>query len=174
MVGFLSLSLLSLLAGSAFSVIVPEQEVILDTPARTMEGWSYTDCGLPTDVVQIKSISVFPDPPKPGKNLTLTAVGTVNQVVEVGAFADVTVKLGLIKLLHKQFDICHEASAANASIQCPVDTGDYTVVQTVALPNEIPRAKFSINVRGYTVDEEDLLCLDLKVDFMQSPFYRIF
>ncbi|KAI6162257.1 ML domain-containing protein [Pisolithus thermaeus] len=174
MVGFLSLSLLSLLASSAFSAIVPEQEVILDTPARTTEGWSYTDCGLPTDVVQIKSISVFPDPPKPGKNLTLTAVGTVKQVVEVGAFADVTVKLGLIKLLNKKFDICHEASAANASIQCPVDAGDYTVVQTVALPNEIPRAKFSISVRGYTVDEEDLLCLDLKVDFMQSPFPRIF
>ncbi|KAI6007343.1 ML domain-containing protein [Pisolithus albus] len=164
MVGLLSLSLLSLLVGvPAFSAAAPEQEVILDTPVRTMEGWSYINCGLPTDVVQVKSISVSPDPPKPGKNLTLTAVGTVNEVVKVGAYADVT-----------QFDICHEASAANASIQCPVDAGDYTVVQTVALPNEIPRAKFSINVRGYTVDDEDMLCLDLKVDFMQSPFPRIF
>jgi hypothetical protein len=26
-----------------------------------------------------------------------------------GAFADVTVKLGLIKLLQKQFDVCEEA-----------------------------------------------------------------
>jgi hypothetical protein len=26
-----------------------------------------------------------------------------------GAYADVTVKLGLIKLLHKQFDLCLEA-----------------------------------------------------------------
>lgn len=28
-----------------------------------------------------------------------------------GAYADVTVKLGLIKLLHKQFDLCEEAYA---------------------------------------------------------------
>ncbi|KAI6153520.1 ML domain-containing protein [Pisolithus tinctorius] len=174
MVGFLSLSLLSLLAGSAFSVILPEQEVILDAPARTMEGWSYVNCGLPSDVVQVKSITLFPDPPKPGKDLIITAVGTVNQVVEDGAFADVTVKLGLIKLLHKQFDVCHEARAANASIQCPVEKGEYTVVQNVTLPKEIPPAKFSVSVRGYTAEEEDMLCLDLKVDFMQSPFPRVF
>lgn len=27
---------------------------------------------------------------------------------------------------------------ANATIQCPVEPGDYTVVQTVSLPKEIP------------------------------------
>ncbi|KAI6047568.1 ML domain-containing protein [Pisolithus marmoratus] len=174
MVGFLSLSLLSLLVGSAFSVTLPEREIVLDAPARTMEGWSYVDCGLPTDVVQIQSISLFPDPPKPGADLTITAVGTVNEVVEDGSYADVTVKLGLVKLLTKRFDICDEARAANASVQCPVEKGHYTVVQTVKLPKEIPQAKFSVSVRGYTVDEDDMLCLDLKVDFMRSPFPRIF
>jgi len=32
-------------------------------------------------------------------------------------------------------------------------------------------AKFIVEIRGYTVDEDDMLCLKLKVDFMR-PFSR--
>lgn len=66
-------------------------------------------------------------------------------------------KLGLVKLLQKRFDVCEEAYVpdrllpsftqiehensrnANASVKCPVEVGPYTVSQTVALPKEIPR-----------------------------------
>ena len=72
-----------------------------------------------------------------------------------------------------------------ADVQCPVEAGDYEVSQTVALPKEIPQgmllsllglqplvtplplAKFNVDVQGYTVDDEDLMCLKLKVDFMK-------
>ncbi|KAJ8596954.1 hypothetical protein M405DRAFT_804559 [Rhizopogon salebrosus TDB-379] len=137
-----------------------------------MAGWSWEDCGFPTDAIQLQSISLSPDPPKPGEDLTVTAVGLAQEVIEDGAYADVVVKLGLIKLLTKRFDVCEEARAANASIQCPVEEGKYTVVQTVALPKEIPQAKFTVAVRGYTASDDDMLCLDLKVDFMRNPFPR--
>lgn len=68
---------------------------------------------------------MFPDPPKPGQNLTIKAKGIVVDEIDVcwnstnngwyltepkdGAYADVTVKLGLVKLLHKRFDVCEEA-----------------------------------------------------------------
>jgi hypothetical protein len=32
-----------------------------------------------------------------------------------------------------------------------------------------PLAKFSVAVRGYTVDDADMLCLDLFVDFVSGP-----
>ena len=117
-----------------------------------------------------------------------------------------SVKIGLIKLLQKKFDLCEEAYVvlhllialylkllrrkANATVQCPVKPGSYHVEQTVALPKEIPPgklvkfisartitsyaprlAKFVVNVRGYSVEEEDLLCLDLKVDFTKHWLY---
>ena len=50
-----------------------------------------------------------PDPPVPGKNLTVTVDADVLETIEDGATADVTVKLGLIKLLQKTFDMCEEA-----------------------------------------------------------------
>ncbi|KAG8905692.1 Phosphatidylglycerol/phosphatidylinositol transfer protein [Tulasnella sp. 403] len=126
--------------------------------------------GSPSDIIQIHSLTVSPDPPEPGKNLTVKAKGFVSQTIEDGAYADVTVKLGLIKLLHKQFDVCEEARNNNAEIQCPVEPGEHEVEQTVLLPKEVPRAKFIVQVRGYTVDDDDMLCADLKVDFMKHPF----
>ncbi|KAJ7925877.1 ML domain-containing protein [Mycena leptocephala] len=131
-------------------------------------GWEYVDCGLPSNPLQIDSIELSPDPPLPGQDLTVTVKGLVTDIIEEGASADVTVKLGLIKLLQKTFDVCEEARNANANVSCPVEPGPYTVVQTVALPKEIPKAKFVVLVRGFTVAEEDMLCLDLKIDFMKS------
>jgi hypothetical protein len=78
-----------------------------------------------------------------------------------GAYADVTVKLGLVKLLHKRFDICEELSKADAELQCPVEPGQYTITQTVELPREIPRAKFVVQTRAFTVEDEDLACADV-------------
>ncbi|OAX42400.1 hypothetical protein K503DRAFT_847858 [Rhizopogon vinicolor AM-OR11-026] len=171
MVHLLSISLLAILAGLTSAKPLLEQDVLAQ-PVHIMEGWSYQDCGSPTDAIQLQSISLSPDPPKPGEDLTVSVVGTAKDRIEDGAYADVVVKLGLIKLLTKTFDVCEEARGANASIQCPVEEGEYTVVQTVALPKEIPKAKFTVTVRGYTKDDDDMLCLDLHVDFMKRPFLR--
>ncbi|CAE6539519.1 unnamed protein product [Rhizoctonia solani] len=157
---------LSPLAVSALSLTRPDLVLNGQSPIFTQSRWSWTDCGLPSDGVQIKSIEVTPDPPKPGQDLTVKVIATSEKEITEGAYADVTVKLGLIKLLQKKFDICEEARNANATIQCPVGKGDHEVVQTVALPREIPRAKFTVDVRGYDANDEDLVCVKLNVDFM--------
>ncbi len=40
--------------------------------------------GGPDFPIQIKSIKISPDPPKPGEDLTVTAIGEANELVEVG------------------------------------------------------------------------------------------
>ncbi|KAJ7225426.1 ML domain-containing protein [Mycena pura] len=136
-------------------------------------GWEYADCGLPSHPLQIESIELFPDPPVPGQDLEVTVKALATKRIEDGATADVTVRLGLVKLLEKKFDMCHEARKLNAAVSCPVDPGTYTIVQAVALPKEIPTgkhcvSKFGVRVRGFTADNEDMMCLDLKLDFMKS------
>ncbi|KAK2461853.1 hypothetical protein APHAL10511_006316 [Amanita phalloides] len=149
----------------------PQLPMDPDGPVRVANKWSYDDCGTAEFFIQLESIEVVPDPPKPGHELTIKAKGVVTDIIEEGAYADVTVKLGLIKLLHKQFDVCEEARNANASVACPVKPGKYLVQQKVMLPREIPKAKFTVAVRAFTVDEEDLLCLNLHVDFLPKlPF----
>ncbi|KAG0659808.1 Phosphatidylglycerol/phosphatidylinositol transfer protein [Rhodotorula mucilaginosa] len=126
-----------------------------DGQAHAMTQWGWSDCGLvKEDDLQIESLEVSPDPPKPGHNLTINASG------RKGTSADVTVKLGLIKLLTKRANI-------NSSLACPIDPGVYSFTHTVALPNEIPRAKFQVNARVVTpVVEEEVGCLDLWINFL--------
>ncbi|EEB89851.1 hypothetical protein MPER_12009 [Moniliophthora perniciosa FA553] len=114
-----------------------------------------------------------PDPPRPGEKLSVTVDATVIKTIEDGAYAKVVVKLGLIKLLNKEFDVCKEAYAAFPSLShsfaltcapalsdvmqmllcnAPVDPGDYTVTQTVDLPKEIPKAEYRVEGRGLNVD----------------------
>ncbi|KAF8198922.1 ML domain-containing protein [Pholiota molesta] len=161
---------------SASAVVLPGQQPLdsdsLSPPIHTTAGWRWDDCGLSTDPVQIESITVSPDPPEPGQDMTVTVKGTAREVIEDGAYADVTVKLGLIKILQREFDVCEEARNANASVQCPVEKGTYVVKQTVALPKEIPKAKFTVDIQGYTANDDDMLCLKLTVDFMKKPFFR--
>ncbi|KAG7450437.1 uncharacterized protein BT62DRAFT_1001259 [Guyanagaster necrorhizus] len=167
---------LFLVAAAATMVLSnPDTQVSLQggEEAHTSQSWDYDDCGLPSDIIQLEYIKIKPDPPKPGEDLTVTVKGYVQETIEEGAYADVTVKLGLIKILHKSFDLCEEARNANASISCPVEPGSYTVKQTVSLPKEIPPSKFSVDVLGYTVEDEDLVCLKLKIDFMKRPFFKV-
>ncbi|KAI0035671.1 ML domain-containing protein [Vararia minispora EC-137] len=132
------------------------------------DGWSYKDCSLETDLVQLTSVSMTPEPPKAGQNQTVAVKANILNVIEEGAYAVVEVKFGVIRILNRTFDICDEARRANASIQCPVLPGYYEIEQTVALPRGIPPSKFKASIRGYSVLDEDLLCGVATVDF--SPF----
>ncbi|KAK9899771.1 hypothetical protein P389DRAFT_192081 [Cystobasidium minutum MCA 4210] len=130
-------------------------------------GWQFIDCGDVDDALEIKSLKVVPDPPVPGKTMTIYAEGTAKQRIEKGAYADVIVKLGLIKLLTKRFDICEELQNANASMKCPIEKGEHTIVQSVDLPAEIPKAKFVVNAQAWTQPPENPMgCATIVIDFM--------
>ncbi|KAL1703005.1 ML domain-containing protein [Schizophyllum commune] len=160
------LSLLALVAGSlalmgAASSVDVEQ-------VRIQGGDVHVAGGDQTSTVQLKSITISPDPPIPGQQLTMTVEADVQETIQEGAYADVTVKVGLIKLLQKRFDICEEARNANATVQCPVERGEHTVVQTVQLPREIPPAMFKIDVLAWTHEDEDMACAKFEVDFRKK------
>lgn len=138
------LSLVALFSACSVSLATPLENQDPEGTVQTTDSWSWRDCGIPTDPIQIESITISPDPPRPGQDLTVKVNAQVSETIEDGAYADVTVKLGLIKLLEKHFDLCEEARIANATVQCPVESGSYTVQHTVALPREIPRENSKI------------------------------
>lgn len=51
-------------------------------------GWVWSSCGQPDDVVEVKSIDVSPDPPVPGKNMTVKARGIVKSTIKVSTTKD--------------------------------------------------------------------------------------
>jgi hypothetical protein len=99
------LSLITLFAFSlsCFAFGSPRIEQVAlqpDGTVHTTEGWEYVDCGwyhvpnsvvydvhtpsgLPSDIVQIESIEVKPDPPKPGQDLTVRVKASATDIIEV-------------------------------------------------------------------------------------------
>jgi hypothetical protein len=80
------------------------------------------------------------------------------------------VKLGLIKLLQKQFDICEEAYVQLPVLESEADESVPTPTLLYNVPSSLRIAKFSVAVRGYTDEDADMLCLDLYVDFVSLSF----
>ena len=98
----LSACLLSIyLALCVASLPSSEQTLLVPSVPHTSRSWEWSDCGVcfgrftwrsvlmachpgaVTDIIEIKSLQVSPDPPQPGKNLTVTASGRVSRTIEV-------------------------------------------------------------------------------------------
>jgi len=102
----------AVLSFSSFVVAIPlDNQVVLpdDKLLDEKKRWNYSVCGDSNDIIQIQSIEVTPDPPQAGKDLTVNVKAITTERIEEGAYAMVTVKLGRIKILTKEFDLCEEA-----------------------------------------------------------------
>lgn len=71
-----------------------------------------------------------------GKQLVIKANGTVKKAIEKGAYIDLTVKYGLIRLLTTTADLCEQMGEVD--LKCPVEPGERVITKTVELPKEIP------------------------------------
>ncbi|KAF8642278.1 hypothetical protein AX16_009550 [Volvariella volvacea WC 439] len=117
------LPFLALLALSCLNVALSgpvEYQVALqanDAP-HTTDSWSYVDCGLPSDVIQIESISVSPDPPQPGKDLTVRVKGKAKEEIEV-CFGCESTKLPVLTSFELVGCICRCNSEARISQVAP-------------------------------------------------------
>ncbi|WP_406058960.1 ML domain-containing protein [Streptomyces sp. NBC_01077] len=135
-----------------------------------MSTWDYEDAGLPTDALQIQSITITPDPPQPGSPAKMTIKATVQEAIEEGAFYNLTVKLGLIKLLQKQIDLFEELRSGTLTVTPdpaggPIKPGEVELTYALNLPREVPKAKFNLDVAAFNANEEDLATLKFRFDF---------
>ena len=76
----------------------------------------------------------------------MTINGTTTKPVENGAYADVTVKLGLVKLFRKTYDIC-----ALDGVECPLTLNGDGVVYTfdiIAVPSVYQKIFFADSISG--------------------------
>lgn len=115
-----------------------EEQLLLlakEFPVNTITE-TISDCSNSNDILQIRYIHLSPDPPLKGKQLRIDAAGYLKEEVGEGSYIDVTVKLGLIKLLQKRFDLCEESQKVDKP--CPLKQGDHQLQTTVDLPKEIP------------------------------------
>lgn len=76
-----------------------------------------------------------------GSVLLIKATGTVFEDIEEGAYVNLQVKYGLIRLINTQADLCEQIK--NVELECPIKKGVITITKSVDLPKEIPPVRLS-------------------------------
>ena len=71
-----------------------------------------------------------------GAELVITATGTVFERIEQGAYVDIVVKYGLIRLLATRADLCEQIQ--NVDLECPIEKGVLSITKSVEIPKEVP------------------------------------
>jgi hypothetical protein len=79
-----------------------------------------------------------------GQKLTIEAVGTTSEKIEQGAYVNLQVKYGLIKLLSTRADMCEQIG--NVDLKCPVEKGKITLTKDVDIPANIPGVSLSFEI----------------------------
>ncbi|RLV91623.1 Phosphatidylglycerol/phosphatidylinositol transfer protein [Spathaspora sp. JA1] len=114
-------------------------------------------------LLTLEEINLLPNPPQAGANLTFTATGIVGKTIEPGAYVDVDVRYGFIKLIHQTFDLCEEIEKVD--LECPINKGTQVITKIVEIPEEVPPGRYIVNARAYTKDDEYITCLTAIIDF---------
>lgn len=113
-------------------------------------------------LLTIDFVDLTPNPPLPGKTLTIKAAGNFTAEVAEGAYINLSVKYGLITLLRQQADLCEQMK--NVDEECPLD-GEKVLTKDVELPSRIPPGSYSVLADVYTKDDEKITCLIADVRF---------
>ncbi|XBW38495.1 hypothetical protein QEN19_004085 [Hanseniaspora menglaensis] len=113
-------------------------------------------------ILEVTSLEMIPQPPRIGETLIMSAKGITKSQINEGSYLEVTVKLGLIQILKKNFDLC-ELLIENddLGLECPVAAGSYELYKEVEIPSQAPAGKYVVLVKAFNGGEnsENIGCV---------------
>ncbi|OAA68401.1 ml domain containing protein [Niveomyces insectorum RCEF 264] len=115
------------------------------------------------DLLTIQSVNLSPNPPEAGTELVIEATGVVAETIEQGAYVNLQVKYGLIRLISTTADLCEQIQ--NVELECPIEKGPISIVKSIDLPREIPPGKYTVLADVFTAKGEPITCLTATVVF---------
>lgn len=114
-------------------------------------------------LLDLQKVVIDPNPPVKGENLTFVAEGVLKQAITDGAYVEVDVRYGFIRLIHQTYDLCLEVH--NVDLECPIKKGAQVISKQVAIPEEVPPGKYIVLARAYTKEDVLITCLTATVEF---------
>ncbi|KAI0876881.1 phosphatidylinositol transfer protein [Hypoxylon argillaceum] len=119
------------------------------------------DHGL--DTVHIKQVDLLPNPPEAGSDLVIHATGTVFEPIEEGAYVQLVVKYGLIRIVSTKASLCDQVE--NVDLKCPIEKGVLSIIKSVEIPKEVPPGTYNVFADVYNADDTPITCLQATVTF---------
>lgn len=118
---------------------------------------------LNAQILDLQEVIIDPSPPVKGQNLTFSATGFLSEDIEDGAYVDVDVRFGFIRLIHQTYDLCEQVE--NVDLECPIKKGKQVITKLVEIPAEVPPGKYVVNARAFDKNDVLITCLTATVEF---------
>ncbi|KXJ92200.1 ML domain-domain-containing protein [Microdochium bolleyi] len=115
------------------------------------------------DTITIEYVDLAPNPPEAGSQLLIKAKGKVLETIQQGAYVQLVVKYGLIRLISTTADFCEQLG--NVDLKCPVEKGDLEVVKSVEIPKEVPPGTYHVDAKVFNFDDTPITCMTATVKF---------
>ncbi|KAH6856809.1 ML domain-containing protein [Chaetomium sp. MPI-CAGE-AT-0009] len=133
----------------------------LDVPGENP--LKFCDADRDADLITINEVALSPNPPQAGASLVIEASGLVKETISEGAYVDIEVKYGYIRLIKTRADLCKEIK--NVDLECPIEPGKLSITKSVDLPKQIPPGKYTVRADVFNGNDKHVTCLTATVTF---------
>lgn len=124
-----------------------------------------SNCGKDTDDILITSISMSPDPPVRGQNLTLALSGTVQTAVS-GGKVNLEVYMSGIKIFTHDWDLC---TTFGQWVNCPLQPGSFDRTVSEVFPTFVPPGHFTGKIYVVDTDGKPVACAAFDIKEVPNP-----
>jgi len=153
---FFSLLSLRFVVLLVFCVTCVSAISLFGKPAAPSDIWSF--CGTSQDHFTIQTVTITPDPPQLGQNLTVALTGSLDEIVTSGSVF-VQINYGPINLLNNTYGLCGILQAVG--ISCPVPTGNLQFKLSELIPSDSPHGSYSGKIVITDQNEQEITCIAL-------------
>uniref|UniRef100_A0A7S2ABW4 MD-2-related lipid-recognition domain-containing protein n=1 Tax=Stereomyxa ramosa TaxID=1078864 RepID=A0A7S2ABW4_9EUKA len=123
----------------------------------TAASFSYEDCGSSKKIYTINDASMSPDPAIQGKDVTVTADGTLSGTINGGSWS-VTIKFGILPVKTVTGDTCDILK----DCPCPCSTKDTSVAVTIPVDSFAPNGDYTGTFTAKNGDSSEVGCISFK------------
>jgi len=120
----------------------------------------WTSCGTASDSLTISGVTISPDPPVKGQNVTVAVSGSLSESITSGTVT-IKIKYGIIYIVNETDNIC----TADPQITCPITAGTQAIKQTVLVPDTIPAGNYAAGVSAYDQNNLQIFCVNVTLSF---------
>jgi hypothetical protein len=103
-----------------------------------------------------------------GANVSIEASGYLNQQIKKNSTVLLEVKMRVggssIPMVNEKQDLC-DLLESNDGRECPIEEGNITFTTNITLPEEIPKATYSVRANFYNEEKDQITCLEATIDF---------
>jgi hypothetical protein len=125
-------------------------------PSEEAVGDIWSNCGSSSDILSDATVTIVPDPPVKGKDITVTASGNIKSEITGGNINAVIDILG-IPVINKNIDLCK----ASPKVTCPISAGHHSLEITQLIPSSVPSGSYTGKVIATDQNGKQINCVAL-------------